>query len=158
MQVIRRIANHAEVKDYVKRLLEIHGQPEQAKCARNRANFWLKAEPVYSTKTYVKAVEDDRLWTFIRRHCPEANLAQVFGGNVAIDWHRDAAFAESQAWLFSLGKSTFQTKTRDGEIKSLDLESGDLVKFDCKLLHRANNVQADRIGIGIWQAKLPILF
>jgi hypothetical protein len=32
-----------------------------------------------------------------------ANLAQFFGGNVAINWLRDATYAHSTAWLLALG-------------------------------------------------------
>jgi hypothetical protein len=32
-----------------------------------------------------------------------ADLAQVFGGSVAINWHRDATSAHSTSWLLALG-------------------------------------------------------
>jgi hypothetical protein len=80
----------------------------------------------------------------------------VFGGNVAINWHSDASYGHSKAWLLALGKSTFEIQDRWGETQSLKLTGGELLQFDCKCRHRAVDVDPQRIGIGIWQAKIPI--
>ena len=144
------------IASHTRSLLAAHAKPEAAYCATGREYFWLKAEPNYATKTYTPAIEDDRLWQYIKTICPRADLAQVFGGNKAIDWHRDAAYAHSTAWILALGKSTFQLESRSGDIQSIDLFGGEILQFDCKCKHRATDVDPQRIGIGIWQAKIPI--
>lgn len=155
-KIIRTITNWQEVAHYTRGLLAANAGIETAKCARGRENFWLQATPNYSNGTYTAGVDDARLWSFLQRIAPAADLAQVFGGNRAIDWHRDAAYAHSKAWLFALGRSTFELETRSGEIISIDLNGGELIEFDCKCLHRACNVDPARIGIGLWSAKIPL--
>ena len=121
-QIIGNIGdNWHQIAGYTKELLSTHGTPEKERCARDRQNFWLKAEPNYAEKTYFPAIENDRLWNYIKTICPRADLAQVFGGNKAIDWHRDAAYAHSTAWILALGKSTFQIEKRSGEFQSINL-------------------------------------
>jgi hypothetical protein len=154
--IVSNIANWKEVAEHTRALLAARSQRETAVCARGRMNTWLQAQPNYADKTYSAAVTDDRLWTYLKRLCPSADLAQVFGGNVAIDWHRDAAYAHATAWLLALGTSTFEIEDRSGEIQSFKLTGGELLQFDCKCRHRAVDVDPQRIGIGIWQAKIPI--
>jgi hypothetical protein len=136
--------------------LELNSAPENARCAKNRSQFWLRFEPNHSTKLYSPAIDWHRLWTFIKHICPSADLAQVFGGNVAIDWHRDASYGHSQAYLLALGQSTFEIELTGGEVQSIDLTGGEFLQFDCKLRHRATNVDPGRIGIEIWSAKIPL--
>ena len=156
-QIIGNIGdNWHQIAGYTKELLSAHATPEKANCARDRQNFWLQAEPNYSDKTYSSGVTDDRLWKYIKTICPRADLAQVFGGNKAIDWHRDGSYAHSTAWILALGRSTFQLETRSGELQSVDLTAGEIIQFNCKCHHRATNVDVTRIGIGIWQAKIAI--
>lgn len=156
-QIIGNIgSNWHQIADHTRNLLSEHAMLETAYCATGREFFWLKAQPNYATRTYTPAIKDDRLWSYIKTICPRADLAQVFGGNKAIDWHRDAAYAHSTAWILALGKSTFQVELRSGEIQSFDLYGGELLEFDCKCSHRATNVDPSRIGIGIWQAKIAI--
>lgn len=153
-KIIRKINNWLEVAEYIRDLKSI-ATPEKAVCARARQQFWLQAEPNYHTKTYTSAVRDDRLWTFIQKLVPTADLAQVIYGNRGIDWHRDAAYAMPKAWILALGKSTFEIEI-NGNIRSLDLLGGELIEFDCKQRHRAINIHPERIAIGIWSAKIPI--
>jgi hypothetical protein len=166
-RIVRTVSNWQEVAEYTRSLLNSKAGVETAKCARGRQNLWLQAEPNYANGTYTSGVHDDRLWSFLQRLAPDADLAQVFGGNVAIDWHRDAAYAHSKAWLFALGKSTFQIESREiksrsgeiitpSEVFSFDLTGGELLEFDCKCRHRATNVDPQRIGIGLWSAKIPL--
>jgi hypothetical protein len=156
LEITRKITNWKEIHDYIQSMRAEYANPEQAYCAKGRENFWLQWEPNYASKTYAPGIIDERLWAFIKRIEPTADLAQVFYGNRAIDWHRDASYAHKEAWLLALGQSTFQIENRDGVIQSLNLFGGELLKFDCKLRHRATNVHADRIGIGIWTAKIPL--
>ena len=155
-QIIRKIGNWQEVADYCKSIKDLYAFPEAYYGARGRQQFWLNAEPDYKNKTYMPAPTDDRLWRFIKLACPKADLAQIFYGNRGIDWHRDATYAAPTGWLLALGKSTFELETRSGEIQSFKLTGGELIEFDCKCSHRAIDVDSQRVGIGIWQAKIAI--
>ena len=156
VQIIQNIANWQEVADYTRNLLDRHSTPEQAFSALGRQQLWLNFEPIYANGTYKAGITDDRLWSFLKRICPTAELAQVFGGNRGINFHRDAAYAKSTAYLLSLGKSTFELESRSGEIHTIDLSGGELLEFDCKCRHRAINVDPQRLGIGLWSAKIPL--
>jgi hypothetical protein len=156
LKIIRRISNWQEIQQYISEIRDAHAEAEKAYCAAGRDQFWLQWEPNYASKTYSAAVKDDRLWSFIKKIAPAADLAQIFYGNKAINWHRDASYAHTTASLLALGQSTFEIESRDGKITSLDLHGEELLEFDCKLRHRANNVHPDRIGIGMWAAKIPL--
>ncbi len=67
-----------------------------------------------------------------------------------------SSYANQTAWLLALGSSTFEIQSENGGIASFDLLGGELLEFNCKLPHRATNVALDRIGIGIWTAKIPL--
>jgi hypothetical protein len=149
-QIIRKIGNWETIAEHTRKLSIDNSRPETAYCAKNRNQFWLQFEPNYSSGTYKTGITDDRLWRFIKRICPSADLAQVFGGNKAIDWHRDASYANSTAWLLALGRSTFEIELRSGELRSIALTGGEPIEFDCKNRHRATDVDPGRIGIGIW--------
>lgn len=112
MQIIQRVNNWQEIRDYCNEVKEIHATSEQAKCARGRKNFWLQAEPIYSCGKYREAVKDDRLWQFCIKLFPKAALAQVYFAdkNIGIDWHRDASYAKPTARIFNLGNAIIQTK------------------------------------------------
>ena len=164
VQIIQNISNWQEVADYTRNLLEACAPPsggrvgtaEQAFSALGRQQLWLRYEPDYQNGTYCDGIDDPRLWNFLKRLVPTADLAQVFGGNRGISFHRDAAYANSTAFLLSLGKSTFEIEARSGKLYSIDLVGGELLTFDCKCRHRAINVDPQRIGIGLWSAKIPL--
>jgi hypothetical protein len=42
------------------------------------------------------------------------------------------------------------------QIISLNLEGGELIEFDTKLLHRAIDPHPNRVGIGMWIDKIPM--
>lgn len=160
MRVIRTLPPDRveQLSQYIRSTLLPSATAEQAKCARGRLNLWLQAEPNYSTKKYKPAVTDDRLWAFCKSVFPQADLAQVYfaDGNHGIDWHRDAAYAMPVARILNLGQVRLETKTRDGNLIELDLIGGEIVEFDSKLMHRSIPIGLDRIGIGLWQAKINI--
>jgi hypothetical protein len=160
MEIVMRLSPERtqEVTQYIRTKLLPLATAEQAKCARGRLNLWLQAEPNYATKKYRLAHEDDRLWKFRKSVFPEADLAQVYfaNGGHGIDWHRDAAYAMPRARILNLGRVRLQTKTRSDKLISLELHGGEVIEFDSKLLHRAVPRSDDRIGIGLWQAKIDI--
>jgi hypothetical protein len=124
---------------------------EQAKCARGRLNLWLQAEPNYSTRKYQPAHSDPRLWRFCQRIDAGAALAQIYfaTGNHGISWHRDASYAKPDAFIVNSGQVCLETKMPDGRLTSLELTGGEIIAFNCKLMHRAIPRSDDRIGIGV---------
>ena len=147
-----------QIKAHITQNLLPLAQPEKAKCARNRLNLWLKAEPNYSTKKYMPAFEDERLWTFIKRVNPDAALAQIYfaTGGIGIDWHRDATYAKPEAYIVNLGKVCLESRDRSDKLTSLELTGGEIIKFNSKHLHRAIPREDSRIGIGIWSDAIDI--
>ena len=154
MKIIGTYSNWQAIHDHIMTLAS-HATPEKAHCAKGRMNFWLQAEPNYSTKTYMPAYQDDRLWQFCKRIMPNADLAQIFYGNQGIDWHRDAAYANNTAVIINLGKCDWQLKPNGVAIESHQLTGGEIITFNCKQLHRCIP-SSDRIGIGLWSAKIAI--
>lgn len=160
MKIIRTLSPElvTQIRDYINATLLPQATSETAKCARGRKQLWLEAKPIYSNRTYVSAIHDERLWSFVKRTFPDVDLAQVYFGNRGIDWHRDAAYANSQAYIINLGICTLQTKLNDGTLISHELTGGELIEFNSKLEHRCIDVHPERIGIGCWSAKIPIQF
>ena len=81
VQIIQNISNWQEVADYTRNLLDRVGTAEQAFSALGRQQLWLRYEPDYKNGTYCDGIDDPRLWNFLKRLVPTADLAQVFGGN-----------------------------------------------------------------------------
>ena len=161
LEIVCKMRNWQEVADY---LNSVKGRAlaERAKCAYGRLNWWLNAEPNYSSKKYIKAHKDKRLDAFCRRLMPDFALAQVFYAdkNIGIDWHADAAYAGQFAYLLNLGNSIFELKdTSTGKVEQLEMTGGELIKFNCKrpFLHRGCPQDSERIGIGLWSDSISIL-
>lgn len=158
MEIIHQLrADRArEIYRHISQHLIPQMTPEKTTAALGRKQLWLEAEPDYGTGSYRPATTDPRLWAYIKKIWPQADLAQIYGGNRGIEWHRDAAYAAPDARIINLGPCTLQSD--HGEIVSLDLKGGEIIRFNSKLPHRCINPHPKRIGIGIWQAKIPINF
>lgn len=158
MRIIKRLSPQTQqlLKAHISAQMHL-ATPEQAKCAKDRLNFWLQAEPDYSSGKYRPAQSDRRLWEFCQRVYPEADLAQVYfaKGNKGIGWHRDARFCKSRAFIVNLGAVRLETQSKN-DLTALDLVGGEIVEFDAKQMHRSIPVDEDRIGFAIWSAAIPI--
>lgn len=160
MKIIRKITPNKteEIRTYIKTHLLPLATEEQAKCAQGRLNLWLQAEPNYQTRKYRPAYTDERLWKFCLQVYPQAELAQIYfaiGGH-GIDWHRDAAYAMPEARILNLGAVCLETRLANGETNSLELVGGEIIQFNSKLEHRALPRCDERIGIGLWAAKIAL--
>jgi hypothetical protein len=162
MKVIAQLkeARVQEIVSHINTQLKPLAQTEIAKCARGRMNMWLQAEPNYSTKKYIKAHSDDRLWSYLKQLVPIADLAQVYwsDGNIGIDWHRDAAYCTPNGYILNLGPVILASKATSKEDKPIELhlKGGELIQFNAKNLHKSTPLCPSRIGIGIWQAKISM--
>jgi len=157
MQIIKQIENWQEIRDYCNDIKNANAFQEQAKCAKGRLNFWLQAEPDYSTGKYQKAVFDLYLWQICKELFPASDLAQVYfaDNNKGIDWHKDAQYATQTARILNLGNAIIESKYAD-EITQLEVTGGELIEFNCKRLHRGTPLDDQRIGIGIWKARISL--
>lgn len=160
MEIIQHLSPETTetLNQYIRENLLPLAKEEQAKCATGRLHLWLRAEPNYVSKRYRPAHEDDYLWSFCQQIYPSAALAQIYfalGGH-GIDWHRDAAFAMPEARIVNLGKVCLETQLENKEIISLELTGGEVLRFNSKLRHRSIVRAEDRIGIGLWQDKIPM--
>lgn len=132
---------------------------DKSSYAKDRKVFWLNQEPSFGKETFYKpGIQDDRLWNFIQKiTSSKANCALAAKG-AGIDWHRDASYAAPEAWLLNLGPAVWEFnpdrngKPSDSNIIRAELVGGELIRFNCKHLHRAIASQ-DRWAIGIWQPK-----
>ena len=158
MRVVKQLSpeKQKEIRDHILGLFHL-ATPEKARCARDRLNFWLQAEPDYRSGKYRPAQSDQRLWQFCRKVYPEADLAQVYfaKGYKGIGWHRDARFCKPKAFIVNLGRVRLETQAQN-KLIALDLTGGEIVAFDAKQLHRAIPEREDRIGLAIWSAAIPI--
>ena len=156
MKIIGQLSTErvCAITDHIRALAAVHARPEQARCARGRLHFWLNWEPIYHNKAYVPGLRDQRLEQYLSALWPEYRLAQVYLGNRGIGWHRDASYASPDARILNLGCVTLQAKEGDRLI-TLKLQGGELIQFNCKVLHRAIDVDSHRIGIGLWSNKIP---
>jgi hypothetical protein len=156
MKIIQQISNWQAIRDYCNQIKH-HAHSEQARCAKGRQNFWLQAEPNYSNGLYQKAVIDQHLWEICKNFFPQADLAQVYfaDNNKGIDWHRDAVYCQPTARILNLGNAILESKT-PGKITTLNLTGGELIEFDSKLSHKGKPLDIERVGIGIWTARIDI--
>ena len=154
MEIIGTRSDWREIWEYCQGIRQL-AEPEQASCARGRMNLWLKAEPNYSTRKYRKAIEDKYLWSICKEIYPQGDLAQIYYGNRGIHWHRDASYCTSIGRILNLGRAILESK--DGaKLITLKLTGGEIIQFNTKLLHRGIPLDDERVGIGIWKAKIPI--
>jgi hypothetical protein len=161
MRIIHQLSESRwqEVHSYIKTNLLPLAQQEKAQCAKGRYNLWLNAEPNYATRKYHRAITDDRLWSFIQKITDSSmTLAQIYFAieGKGIDWHRDAAYCNSNAYIVNLGKVRLETKLPSQEIISFDLSGGEVINFNAKFSHRAIPFDHDRIGIGVWSDKISL--
>jgi len=159
MHVIKQLSPEKliQIREHIQANLFPLATAEQTKCARGRLNLWLQAEPNYGTRKYQPAHRNQRLWSFCQRIDSDAALAQVYfaTGNHGIDWHRDASYARADAFIVNLGQVCLQTRMSDGSLISLELMGGEIIAFNCKLMHQAIPRSDERIGIGIWKDATP---
>lgn len=137
-------------------------KPDKSSYAPGRKVIWLHQEPTFGREpSYRKATEAQRLWTFLQRITSEHIHCALVAQGAGIDWHRDASYAASTAWILNLGPCTWEyclnrqatvSSLEAEQISRLNLQGGELLRFNCKHLHRAI-AAPDRIAIGIWQPK-----
>ena len=92
------------------------------------------------------------------KYYPGANSSLLCAGikpdtDTSIDWHRDHGHFENEVVMINFGKSIFYLQTYDEGTKTVNLKSGDVVKFDSKLLHKSSQTSQKRYIITFRKAK-----
>jgi len=138
--------------------------------ARGRASAWLNLKPTFTDPPKIESQPRGALWKQLQSHVPAAETAEIWrngtGSSPGIHPHRDASYAARTAWLLNLGSTHFRiwipndAPSPDGmeRVKvnakftewSIALEGGELICFDCKLLHGSRTSVPERWGIGLW--------
>lgn len=68
-----------------------------------------------------------------------------------ISYHRDHTYAMRTAYSFNLrGTGTFSVMDNNGNITSIKVEPGVIVRFDCKLRHQFVQTSPERVGLFWW--------
>ena len=156
------------VAEHLDRHVAPHLAPDVSNYARGRQRAWLEIEaPLGPTQPWRPG---PRLGAALALAGPglagdshpasEPALGLAIRGDVGIAWHRDAAYAKSDAIIVNLGPATFEIDAeRDSangrplDPVSLDLRPGDVIAFDCKHQHRVLDADPARWSVVLWRLK-----
>jgi hypothetical protein len=124
-----------------------------SKYAKGRKRAWLNGlgEPHLSFPKISKSIQHLEIDQFIRSHLGinyDFCLAHYSGDrSIGIQPHRDASFANREAYGINLGKCDFTVGDR-----LYKLNAGEVYSFDCKALHSADP-STNRWALNLWTAK-----
>lgn len=93
------------------------------------------------------------------RYLPFWDSVAVCGGNTNIKWHRDHGHFKSYAVMVNLGEALFSEKLNKKSPPSVyHLTDGDIVKFDSKIFHQAEQLSERRFNIIFRQIRPEFLW
>lgn len=150
------------IREHLDSLAE-HLTPDVSRYARGRQRFWLEHEaPLGRTRNWQPGVHSDRLWSWVQRSFPGVELGLAAYGEVGIDPHRDASYADYTAYSVNLGTiegwyydpmypdMTYSDQRNASNPVIYRLEPGDVVRFNCKNPHGVINPAPDRWSLNLW--------
>ena len=152
------------MRDHLESLAE-HLTPDVSRYAQGRQRFWLEHEaPLGPTRPWTPAVHSDRLWSWVTRTFPDVQLGLAAYGDVGIQPHRDASYANFTAYSVNLGEieGWFYDPVYPGMTwvpaaqqapsspRIYQLQPGDVVRFNCKNRHGVINPASDRWSLNLW--------
>ncbi|WP_374825311.1 hypothetical protein [Aerosakkonema sp. BLCC-F183] len=122
----------------------------------NRYNLWLFNRCDLRNGNITKGYFDDRnrIWEFSQRIYPGCNIGLLSVhnnfSNGRIRPHRDHRYAKPIARGVNLGSCVFGYG--DKEHKHYKLNDGDIIEFNCKVLHSVPKIlTAERFSLVFWQ-------
>jgi hypothetical protein len=154
----------AEVKTYILSLSQ-HFYDDGSNYTSGRKILWINKRYHLLEKTVQPAYQDERLWAFVQRLYPGADLALIGAGDSKIKPHRDAAYADFHARTLTLGDCTWQyqdcyegmtwkkQQNPNAPIQTLEVKSGSLLQFNCKNPHACIDAEPGRISLSMWRLK-----
>jgi hypothetical protein len=143
--------------------------------ARGRLFAWLAYQPSFVEPAEAREQPTGQLWQVLRRLVPGIECAECFrngeGSSPGIRPHKDASYADSTAWLLDLGQTSFRIwlpksavppgaldarMVKEGKVLAeweIALRGGELLRFNCKLMHGSKSAAPARWAIGMWRFK-----
>ena len=161
-----------EIRRYVT-LLEQEVAPRLQKSesgyARGRLHAWLNCRPSLDREVSVPQPTGN-IWSALTELVPGIETAECWlngrDSSKGIHPHRDATYADRMAYILNLGSTRFRIWLPRSEPAHADLvcvqrnakydeyiaelTGGELIRFDCKMLHGSTSSAQSRWGIGMW--------
>jgi hypothetical protein len=128
-------------------------QPDISNYAKNRQRAWLNGlgEPHLSYPIISESIQHEAIDRFIRDNLDinyDFCLAHYSGDKaIGIKPHRDASYANREAYGINLGNCNFTISD-----KTYELTGGEIYTFNCKVVHSADP-SPHRWGLNLWTAK-----
>ena len=150
-----------DVIDHLNKNLAPHLSQDVSNYAKGRKRVWLEYEaPLSNSQAFKPATHNSKLWKWLKEVAsksgmPVPQLGLAVYGDTGIQLHRDASYANPLALSINLGKVEFlfddnrQGKTNKN-IRQHNLDSGEIILFDCKHRHAAINPNRNRWSIILW--------
>ncbi len=138
-------------------------ESDHSSYARGREKYWLEHSWNLKERRFHKAIHDERLWVFLKRLWPKADLGLVVHGSVGIKPHRDDSYADYEARALNLGTLAswqydcqypnycWTRETNPSNPINYQINMGDFFRFNCKNPHAAIEPSPDRWGIFLWE-------
>lgn len=169
--IIERLSKE-DVRRYID-LLEDEVAPRLARSkkgyARGRLYAWLNWRPALDGESADPQPTGD-LWSALTILVPGIETAECWlngrDSSAGIHPHRDASYAERVAYILNLGPTRFRIWLPRSEpahcalacVKRnakfdeyvAELKGGELIRFDCKMLHGSTSDADTRWGVGMW--------
>lgn len=136
-------------------------QADVSNYAKGRMRVWLPYEapldsPQSFSRPFVPGLLRDELWQFIVDLCAKhgftAQVALASKGG-SIEPHRDTTYAAEWSFAINLGKCNWSIASGRDMSKpdySMQLNGGEVFKFNCKHVHSVSNVDPNRWAINVW--------
>ena len=137
--------------------------PDKSSYSLNRQRYWLQHEWSLNKRTFIPAVQDERLWNYCKHWMPDADLGLVVYGPIGIKPHRDDSYAdwrgvginlgEIEAWYYDCQYPQFRytNKTNPSDPVHYQMPVGGVFEFNTKNPHAAVNPAEDRWAIFLWK-------
>jgi hypothetical protein len=141
---------------------------DKSNYAPGRQMAWVGAKWDLKNKDFKPAVEDDKLMELVKQVYPDANIVLVTYSEqpgAGINYHRDDSYAATEARSINIGDSDWgyraakeqmawtNDENKDAPYQEFKLESGAVMRFNCKNEHAALNTEGGRWSINIWSIK-----
>jgi alkylated DNA repair dioxygenase AlkB len=136
-------------------------KPTVSQYATGRQELWIRRTcDLRKQATITEGFRDDRLEALGDRVLPnfDIGILLLYQPGVKINLHRDHTVFASTAVSINLGEATFlmaEMGKKGTELKPQDypLTDGDVLKFNCKILHGIEAVNKERWCIVFWYLK-----
>lgn len=135
--------------------------PTVSQYAKGRKELWIRRQcDLRKQATISEGFRDERLEALGDRVLPgfDIGVLLLYQPGVKINLHRDHTVFDSTAVSINLGEATFlmaEMGKKGTELKPqyYPLTDGDVIKFNCKILHGIEAVNTERWCIVFWYLK-----